>query len=259
MPLALSVFGVAAPDSVATFCYAQVRALRTSHYPAPALPKAVTEQQELSRIRTGRNGLVLQVWDVVLSGEDSLKVEADLRQGLLRLPQRCPIQSGTTLTGRVFAETLIAETCGRIPVEGGGALQTRGFVIENAAQAVIASLQGVLKRAEIGEELNALLAMIDAESGLHGLVVSTRRLGTIEFLARRWPDADVRPVQIRIIKPELRSQDPCSEIVLTRSRAAPAMDLRIALTARSGTAVILERLSVMAASESELKVDEVDP
>ncbi len=254
MPLALSVFGVAAPGAEASFCYAQLRALRPSPYAPPSLSKAAAGR-ELSRTHSAKSDFELQVWDSILDEQASARAEADLSQGLLRLPDECPIRPGETLAGQIFAETLLLERHGRVPVDGAGALQTRGFVVENGAAAVFAALQAILKLKAVGEALNELLPMIDREAGLDGLVTSTRRLGVIEFLSRRQANAEARPIRVEVVKPRQGSKDPCREIVVTRSPGAPFTDVRVALEVRCENAVVMRRLLTLTGEEREVRAD----
>jgi hypothetical protein len=86
MPIALSVFGVAAPMGTATFCYAQLRTAGTpGRYQHPSLPAAAVDR-ELARSYPEHRRFELQVWDTILGEEDSLQAEADLATGSLRIP-----------------------------------------------------------------------------------------------------------------------------------------------------------------------------
>lgn len=255
MPIVLSIFGVAAPQGTASFCYAQLRTAGTlGRYARPSLPASAVSR-ELSRSYPEQRTFELQVWDTILGKEESLQVEADLASGSLRVPSNCPIQPGTVLTGAVFADTLLLERGGRVSVEGAGALSTRGFAVAGGAENVIAALQIIRGGKAVGAELTDLLALMDREAGLRDFVVATRRLGVVEHLTRRLPDASEGPIKAGIVKPDIRSQEPCREIVLTRSPGAPAVALRVALTAKSGDAVILHQLLAVPAERSEVRLD----
>lgn len=253
MPLAVSVFGVSAPDGEAVFCYAQLRTLRTiGRYAPPSLPSAAADGG-LLRIRREQDGFELQVWDAVLGDEEGTQAEADLMGGALRLPDYCPIEPGTTLAGVVFPKTFLLESHGRVSVEGAGALQALGFALEGSAVRVIAALQAALGRKEIGEELNALIAQLDREAGLQGLMAGRCRLGVVEQLTRQWPDANCPPIAVTIIKPDAHDSDPCREVVLTRTPGAPTRDLRVSLQLKARAPVILHRLVAIPANRSEVR------
>lgn len=253
MATAVSIFGVAAPGKdAATFCYAQFRTV-PDLLPFPRLALPAATKSEMTRIIPDIGGLELQVWETVLGDEEAAQLAAELERGALRLPDRCPIEPGQTLNGVVFAETLLVERGGRLEVEGRGVLRTRGFALVNGAGRVAAALQQVLGRKEIGEELNALLALLNREAGLQRFDAS--RLGVVEFLSRWSSDVGLPPVAAGIVKPHIHSQDPCREIFVRRSAGATATDLRVSLLAKSGTAVVLQRLIFMAAGDNEIRID----
>ncbi|MFJ5384278.1 VPA1262 family N-terminal domain-containing protein [Pectobacterium sp. CHL-2024] len=255
MPIALSIFGVAPLQGAATFCYAQLRSQKTTRrYLPPNLPKT-SLCKELARIHSDKFSFELQVWHIVLEDQESAQTEADLVQGIFRIPDNCPIQSGQQLSGQVFTDTYLLEQSRSVAVDGGGALLTRGFVINDGAKSIVSTLQQITGKNEVSGELNDLCILIARESGLQSLAEENQKLGVVEHLRRKLPDTGEPPIRVTLTKPNVGSQDPCREIILTRSSTAPAAALRISLVTKSWEAITKQQLVDISSDCQEIKVD----
>lgn len=255
MPVVLSIFGVAPKGGAATFCYAQFRARKTvGRYPSSSLNNASLCNQPV-RFPSDKFSLELQVWHAVLQDEENTQAEADLGNGILRIPVKCPIQSGELFSGQVFTDNYLLDGARSISVDGGGALLTKGFAIDDGLKNVVSMLQRITDKNEVSGELDDLCKLISREADLDELAKKTPKLGMVEYLRRIQPHTNEPPVFITLNKPDVCSQDPCKEIILTRSLTAPAAALRILLIAKSLDAVVVYKILEIPSGQNEIKVD----
>ena len=254
MAVALTIFGVGAPDGNARFCYALLRPVRgNGGYPAPSLPRDALSYAGLS-LKLDPSNLVLKVWDQVIEGYEA-ELEANIGRGRFSIPIDCPIEPGVVLEGTSFAPVQINENYNRVVCDGSGALWSNGFALSDGGARIIDHLRAATGHDEVGSELELLLSTIDSETGVGSLFLTTRRLGVVERLHRVRPGRRPGLLRARVIKPDLRGNDPCRRVVLCRDAAPVGVAFQVHLALRSWNNVVVNRLITLPANTQELTID----
>lgn len=255
MRQALMIVGVAAKGQRPIFCYAQIRPYRgNDRYPAPNLPKNTTSH-DTTHLPSRQGSFSVLFWEHALT-ETEVAQFIDLSAGYLTVPENCPIGPSSMLEGPPFPKVFLNEEMAKPwPVEGAGVASLEGFVLEDGATPVIRYLQDAAGKPEIGLEIDELLSIIDGQLGYQGYFIETRRIGVIERLTRHRPDARTPLVIVSTTKPDVRGDDPCCEIILTRSPDCLAGDLQVHLQVQAWDNIILNRLLTFPATQTELRAD----
>ena len=226
----LLVIGVARPGKAPIFCYAQLLD-RTSDtpYPPPLLPKDIGSLElDLTPIADGR--IEIHTWERRLTDDEVAEVEATLPEGRLRIPADCPIEGGRDLVGPNLPRSFPAEGAGSLPARGAGVTMSSGFIVTDVVDNLIEMIGDATRPAVAARDLGLVLEALEEQSGMTGVFVSTRRLGVVECLRRPWPFASAPLLNVRPVKPDLRSKQPCRALTLDRTAAAPERDLIVALS-----------------------------
>ncbi|CAB3806541.1 VPA1262 family N-terminal domain-containing protein [Pararobbsia alpina] len=234
MPLALTVFGVAADGLAPTLCYALIRTVRgPGIYPEPNLPKDVAIDV-VSRSVVPGTPLELITWDKIIPAAEEVGLQNGINEGRLTLPDDCPIAAGQTLGGASFGPLAVEEKNQRARISGVGLLYRNGIATEAPFKALKQALDQNLKPGTVSKALEMLVSKIGAVSGTGEIFGQHRPIGGIDFFYRApatmhldGPLFDVMPE-----KPDFRTKAAMLRLYVRRY-AAP-LDQRFSLQVTLG-------------------------
>lgn len=253
--LGLLVIGVARPGAAPIFCYAQLLDRpRDTPYPAPLLPKDVGPLElNVTPIADGR--IEIHTWERLLTEDEMAEVEAILPEGRLRIPTDCPIEGSRDLAGPNLPRSFPAEGADSLPARGAGVATSSGFIVTEAVDGLIEMIGDTSRPAVAARDLRLVLEALEEKSGMTGVFVSTRRVGVVERLRRPWPFASAPLLNVRPVKPDLRSKQPCSALTLDRTAAAPARDLIVALSTNAWKTTTAQSALFLPATTGSVRFD----
>lgn len=255
LQLGLTVIALITSGRSPVLCYAQLRRIRwTDRFPPPSLPEKAKRLQ-LVRLAPGRFGTMLVCWEQAVEGDDVEFILAELKAGRLTVPSNAPEFGGLSISGLVSHDTWVIEGVDRSPIDGTGVLRSTALIIPGGALEVVEALQAGFCKAEVARELQALIETIDDYIGLSHGFFRRGRLGAVEYLWRASGPGSCAPIKITVIKPNVRSSDPCRTVVLTRVEDALRSRLRIQLRTFARDEIIFDRLVQLDAEQNELHVD----
>ena len=176
MPIALTVFGIAARGIDPIFCYAFLRDVRgPGSYPKPHLPKDKVPNGTISVPIETIEELRLICWDVVLADGEATAAQNGVAQGPIFIPEKCPIQPGGHLTGQACDPVIVREGRAWVRSSGTGILHCRSMVtadgIDNITEC-LAKSQGIGRAPAAMLKLSELIAK---HSGLDKVFATGRK------------------------------------------------------------------------------------
>jgi hypothetical protein len=230
MPVALTVFGIAAQGDDPIFCYAFLRDVRgRGAYPKPNLPKNKIPNGTTRVALETFEGLELICWDKMLAEGEATAAQVGIARGHHIIPEDCPIEPGAQLQGQACEPIIVREGRAWVRSSGTGILRCRSMVITDGINRIadyIVKSQGVGRAPAV---LLKLVELIAKHSDLDKIFTSGRRIGLFDHFYREerggpfcGPLLVVAPE-----KPTARSKDAMLRCYV--QRAAAALDRPFAL------------------------------
>jgi hypothetical protein len=185
MPLALTVFGIAARGESPLFCYAFLRDVRGSGaYAKPNVPKD-KRPDGITRLAIETfDDIELVCWDKILEDGEAITLLDNFARGQFSVAAECPIEASTDLVGDISEPSIIREGRNWIRSSGTGVLWCRSLVISDRIDAISEYL---VKSQGIGRAPAALLKIIELiaiHSGLGDTFKDGRRIGLVDRFNR---------------------------------------------------------------------------
>ena len=212
MPIAVTIFGVAKRTAPAILCYAFFRLVRgPDDYPAPALP-ASAQMDGIRRMPIeGFDGLDLVTWDKIFEESATGAIRAELDSGRFSVPQECPIEPGSSITGQPFGPIIIIESQDMVRASGAGVLYVKGIAINDGVDRVRRSLDDAVGPAKAPVILAQLIERISEQSGLGLFFRERRRIGVMDQFYRAQNAVGIHRSLFDVVvaeKPDLRGNEP---------------------------------------------------
>lgn len=221
MPIALTVFGVAADRLDPTLSYILLRTVRgPGNYPSPTLPADVAVDG-VRKVPVPDSPLTIVTWDRVIPQTDERALLTELDQGRLTLPSESPIAGGQSIIGLPFGPLIVEEEHQRASITGSGLLYRKGVASDTPATALKEALDRSLKPGTMPKVLRALVGRISELSGIDEIFKRRRPIGIVDYFYRAnltmgldGPLFDVAPE-----KPDFRTNSPTLQVHVRRCAA----------------------------------------
>ncbi|HKN73407.1 MAG TPA: VPA1262 family N-terminal domain-containing protein [Terriglobales bacterium] len=259
VPIAVTIFGVAKRTAPAILCYAFFRLVRgPGDYPGPALP-ASAQMDGIRRMPIeGFDGVDLVTWDKIFEERATDTIQAELDSGRFSVPQECPIESGSLITGRPFDPVIIIERQDIVRASGSGVLYVKGIAINDGIDRVRRSLDDAVGPAKAPAILAQLIERISEQSGLGLFFREHRRIGVVDQFYRAQNAVGIHGALFDVAiadRPDLRSKEPMRRVKIRRDAAAPDQFFRLHVTLKNFDEILKDILVDIPAGQPEIIVE----
>jgi len=216
MPMAITIFGIATEKNPAIFCYAFLRFVRgPGAYPAPVLPSSAQKDGIRRMPIEDAEGLELVTWDKIFDDSAIDTIQAELDGGRFSVPQECPIDPGSSITGQAFGPVIIMESRDMFRATGTGVLYVKGIAVNQGTDRVTRGLDDAVGSVKSRAILARLIDRISEQSGLGSFFRETRRIGVIDQFYRAQNVVGVHRALFDVAiadKHEVRSKEPMRRV-----------------------------------------------
>jgi hypothetical protein len=259
VPTAVTIFGVAKRTAPAVLCYAFFRLVRgPGDYPAPALPTSARLDGIRRMLIEGFDGIDLVTWDKIFEENATDAIQAELDSGQFSVPQECPIESGSLITGQPFGPVIIIERQDIVRASGSGVLYVKGIAIKDGIDRVRRSLDDAVGAAKAPAILAQLIKDISEQSGLGLFFRERRRIGVVDQFYRAQNAVGIHRALFDVAiadKPDLRKKEPMCRVKIRRDAAASDQLFQLHVTLKNFDEILKDVLLDIPAGQPEIIVE----